>query len=83
MPSNTVITKGEIRPDGSLDIHEPLSLPPGEVEVAVTPIPSAVPGSVWDRLDAIWQSQRARGHHPRSTGEIESEIESLRGEWDQ
>ena len=79
--ASEVVTRGNVRADGGLDLKEPLNLPPGEVEVTVTPVTGVVPGSVWDRLDDIWQSQQARGHLPRSPAEIDQEIQSLRNEW--
>lgn len=82
MSVNGIVTRGNVRADGSLDLNAPLNLPPGEVEVTVKPVANRSPKSVWDRLDDIWQSQQARGHQPRSRAEIDKEVESLRHEWE-
>lgn len=82
MALHEVTVRGELRPDGSLELHEPVELPPGEVAVSIRPMPETARASVWQTLDQIWVGQSKRGHVPRDSDAVETDVERLRAEWD-
>jgi hypothetical protein len=40
MSSDQVVVHGRIRPDGTLELNQPVGLPPGEVRVTIKPLAS-------------------------------------------
>lgn len=82
MSSSQVEVHGTLRADGTVQLSEPVDLPPGEVRVILRtldePIPS--PDRFWSMMNEIWAGQRARGHRPRSRQEIDDQIAALRRE---
>lgn len=85
-PQSIEIT-GTVRPDGILVLDGPVALQPGRVTVTVRPVeqqpdlPKDDP--FWQRMQAIWDGQKTRGHVPRSAEEIDAEIRELREGWDE
>jgi hypothetical protein len=78
-----VTLEAVIKPDGTLELGEKLSLPPGRVQVTIVPMPELPPNDpFWQRMQARWTAQRARGHVPRSVAEVEQERQLLRDEWE-
>jgi len=75
------IVQGTLKPDGTLELDEKLSLPPGRVRVAVESLSttSARRGLV-EVMDEIRQSQRARGYLGRSLEEMQAEEATRRDE---
>src|SRR5947209_3018797 len=72
-----------VKPDGRLELDQRIALPPGRVQVAIVAIlelPSNDP--FWQRMQALWAAQRARGHLPRSAQEVEEERQAVRDEWE-
>src|SRR5207247_1285561 len=56
MNTAKIVVQGAIKPDGSLELAERLSLPPGPVQITIQPMPAAPPGQ-----EDWWQFlQRAR-----------------------
>ena len=91
MQSSPIEIEGVVGDDGTLVIHEKLSLPPGPVRVTVQPRPEANPAEqprsertpaeqFWAGMHAIWAGQAARGHVPREKEEIDAEIAAFRDE---
>jgi hypothetical protein len=83
MSVNTIIVPGVVHPDGTLEVSEKLSLPPGKVEVtvvAVAPLPTEDP--FWKRMQGIWDARRAAGLVPRQEGQVEEERQRARDEWE-
>ncbi|MBL8792718.1 MAG: hypothetical protein JNM56_02305, partial [Planctomycetia bacterium] len=37
----------------------------------------------WQRMQALWDGQRARGHVPRGAADVEAERRVTRDEWEQ
>lgn len=77
------VVPGIVKLDGTLELGEKLSLPAGPVQVTVVPItdlPKDDP--FWQRMQAIWAGQKARGHVPRTVEEIEAEKKTADDEWD-
>jgi len=80
MSSTQVEVQGTLRPDGTVQLSQPVDLPPGQVRVILQSLeePAASPDRFWSMMDEIWTAQRARGHQPRSKEEIDAEIAALR-----
>lgn len=65
-------------------LDERISLPPGPVQVTVVPLPELpVDDSFWQILKGIWQGQRARGHVPRGSNDVEAERRMMREQWEE
>jgi hypothetical protein len=82
--STTVVTvEGVVRPDGTVEVAEKVSLPAGKVQVTLIPWP-ALPQDdpFWQMMQKIWDGQKACGHVARSELEVDSEREAMRDEWD-
>ncbi len=79
-----VVVQGVVKPDGTLELHEKLPLPAGQVQVTVVPVPELPKDDpFWQRMRAIWEGQKVRGHVPRAAPEVEAERQTLREEWDE
>jgi hypothetical protein len=84
MPSTPVTIRGILHPDGSLELEGQVDLPPGQVQITLTPWPSLPPNDPLETLlQRIWAGQQARGHVPRSVSEVESERHQTADDWDQ
>ena len=53
----TLITRTTIAPDGTIDLHVPSDLPPGEAEVVIVvqPVPSAYSGPPYPSDRGVWK----------------------------
>lgn len=75
-----VVVQGTLRADGTVVLDEKPNLPPGRVQVVVQALaempelPQDDP--FWQRMQAMWAGQRARGFVPRSQEEVEAEIQT-------
>jgi hypothetical protein len=79
-----VTLEAVVKPDGSLELGQKLSLPPGRVLVTIVPMPELPPDDpFWQRMQALWAGQRARGHLPRSAEDVEEERQIMREEWEE
>jgi hypothetical protein len=78
-----VTLEAVVKSDGTLELKERIALPPGRVQITIVPIPELPPNDpFWQRMQALWAAQRARGHEPRSTQEVEEERQAVRDEWE-
>lgn len=78
-----VTLEAVVRPDGTLELAAPVGLPPGRVQVTIVPIPELPPDDpFWQRMQALWAAQRARGHVPRIAQDVEQERQAVRDEWE-
>lgn len=76
-----VTVEGIVKPDGTLEVAEKVNLPAGKVQVTLIPLsPPPENDPFWQRMQAIWADQRARGHVPRTVEEVESRRQILRRE---
>jgi len=79
--STQFVVQGTVRPDGSLELDQKISLPAGRVQVLVQPLVQPPPNDpFWMMMERIWADQKARGHVPRSVEEVEAERRALRQE---
>ncbi|HZV06091.1 MAG TPA: hypothetical protein VE999_13520 [Gemmataceae bacterium] len=82
--SGTVVIQGVVNPDGTLELPEKVNLPAGRVQVTVAPLPELPKDDpFWQMMQRIWDGQKARGHVPRSSDEVEAERRALREEWEE
>jgi hypothetical protein len=76
-----VLVKGTLKADGSLELDERPSLPPGRVHVIVMPEPvPAVKEDTWSILERIWRERHEQGMRGRTADEVDVEIKILRNE---
>jgi hypothetical protein len=84
MQSSSVEIEGEVRVDGTLVVHDKVSLPPDPVRITVQPRTDRAPAEqFWAGMHAIWADQAARGHVPREKEEIDAEIDAFREEMEE
>jgi len=81
-PSQNVVP-GEVRPDGTLELGEKLTLSPGPVRVTVQHVaPESPKEDTWAVLERIWAEQKAKGVKPRTREEVDADINAMRDEWE-
>jgi hypothetical protein len=65
MSTNTVVILGFVKPDGTLQLDEKVTLPPGRVSIAVEPIPySQESDPFFQMLRRIWEIREQHGVKP-------------------
>ena len=69
----TYRTLATLAPDGSIQLDEPLELPPGRIELTVRTLSGKSGHSIWDLLP--------RCPEKRSRREIDAHVSGLREEW--
>jgi hypothetical protein len=79
MKGTLMTVPGKLRPDGTLELEQALTLPPGPVEVTVRVV-SPLREKTWAVLERIWRESEALGLKPRTVDEIDAEINALRDE---
>jgi hypothetical protein len=82
MNAEPTTVMGTLKPDGVLELDEKPNLPAGRVRVTLEVLaePADPKEPCMARMESIWAGQRARGHVPRSTEEVEAERRALREE---
>jgi 50S ribosomal subunit-associated GTPase HflX len=84
MSLTEVVVEGTLKPDGTLELDQKPNLPAGRVQVIVIPRPELPRDDpFWQRMQAIWNGQKARGFVPRSVEEVEAERRQVRDEWEE
>jgi hypothetical protein len=82
MQSHSVVVRGTLKADGTLELDEKPNLPPGPVKVVLHVMNAEGqegPGW-WETLERIWKDQEARGYKGKSREEIDAEIAADRAE---
>jgi hypothetical protein len=76
---------GVVGPDGTLELAEKLTVPPGRVRVRVESLePTTAPTEgLVEFVDRTRRELEAAGHKFRTGEEIDAELQELRGEWDE
>lgn len=79
-----IVVEGTIKLDGTLELDQKLNLTPGRVQVTLVPLPELPANDpFWQRMQALWQGQKARGFVPRTVEEVEAERRQVREEWEE
>src|SRR5438034_11214436 len=85
MPGTSLEVLGTVRPDGTLELDQKLTVPPGRVKVRVESVET--PGPPTESLiEFVRRTRReleAAGHRFRTKEEIDAELGELRNEWDE
>ena len=71
----TQVVEGALKPDGTLELKDRLSLPPGRVRITVESLatPAPQPGDLVKVMDAIRRAKAARGYGGRSPEEMRAD----------
>jgi hypothetical protein len=79
-----VVVQGTLKPDGTLELNQPVNLPPGEVRVIVQAltVPSPSGENVLAVLERIWAERRALGMQGRSGQQIDADLRAMQDEWE-
>jgi hypothetical protein len=76
MDADAVEMGGTLRPDGTLVLDDRPNLPPGRVRVTLQTVPHLpADDPFWQRMQAIWDSQK--GRVPRTREEIDAELRQM------
>ena len=76
---------GTVRPDGTLELDQKLTVPPGRVKVRVESVETPAPPteSLIEFVSRTRRELEAAGHKFRSKEAIDAELAELRNEWDE
>lgn len=79
-----IVLNGTLKADGSLELSQPINLPPGQVRVVVQTAvsPSEPKKGVLAVLERIWAERRALASKGRSKAQIDTDIQAMRQEWE-
>jgi len=81
MNANQNIVGGRLKADGTLQLDEKLTLPPGRVRVVVQTDSQKPPReNTWAVLERIWAERKSLGLTGRTKQQIDAEINTLRNE---
>ena len=86
MSLHEVLIEGTLQSDGTLQLDTKPNLPPGRITVVLRQAPEPEfpkDDPFWQRMQALWDEQKARGSVPRSTTEIEAEQRQMRDDWEE
>lgn len=84
MNTTHVVVEGTLKPDGSLEVAEKFSLPPGRVRVTIEVLDESVSsGEDWfEYLRGARAERESAGARFRTREELDAEINAMRDEWD-
>lgn len=86
--NHTYVVTGTLTDAKTVQLDEPLPVPPGKVRVTVQVVEAPTAPAPGDRpqwlrvLEGVWAHQNARGHVPMTVEEIEAQIREERESWD-
>src|SRR5689334_1077502 len=82
--STQIVVQGVLQADGILKLDEKVPMPPGRVLVTVQPVVQPPPDDpFWERMKRLWAGQKARGHAPPDSEQIESQRQKDRDDMEQ
>ncbi|MGH7127272.1 MAG: hypothetical protein ACREIV_01795 [Planctomycetaceae bacterium] len=81
--ATTETLRGLLKSDGSLELQDSPTLPPGPVRVILESASSPQHKDPWAALEWIWDERKRLGLQPRSAEEIDAELHAMRKEWQQ
>src|SRR5260370_5586567 len=79
MDTSSITVQGVVNADRSLEIKQPLPLPPGPVEVTVKSVTQAKEDTL-AVLQRIWPEQKSSRQRGRTKEEIDADVQELRDE---
>jgi hypothetical protein len=85
MSTDTVVVKGVVKPNGTLELEGKPKLPVGPVEVLVRALPEAPPTTEegwWPCMQRIRAEREAAGYHFMNETEMQAHISWLRDDQD-
>jgi hypothetical protein len=84
MSFSEVVIDGTLRADGTLDLDQKPSLPPGRVQVVLRPAAETPPCQEgwWPYLQRVRAQREANGYRFMDQAEMEAHVQSLRDEED-
>ena len=84
MSATSLEVLGTVRPEGTLELDEKLTVPPGRVRVRVESVraPLQPAEGLVEFVRRLRQEMEAAGHTFRTREEIDAEMEEMRGEWE-
>jgi hypothetical protein len=80
MQPQSVVVRGTLKPDGTLELDEKPNLRPGTVRVVIEVVEGQTGPGWWEVLEKIWKDQEARGYKGKSREEIDADIAADRAE---
>jgi len=83
MAFDTILLRGVLREDGTLELPEKIGLPSGPVEITVRTLVKPTGEDVLTVLDRIQAEQEASGYVPRSVEEVDAQLQQMRDEWEE
>jgi hypothetical protein len=83
MSAETVVLRGFVRADGTLDVPGKVTMTPGPVEITVRVVGGAKGEGLVTLLARIAAEQQASGHLARTREEIDADIGQMRDEWEE
>ena len=84
MSQMETVIEGTIQPDGTLVLDEKPNLPAGRVTVVLrqdTDMVLPKDDPFWQRMQAMWDAQKASGHVPRRAHEVDAQQREMREGW--
>ncbi len=81
--STTATIQGTVKPDGTLELDEPLKLPAGRVVVTVQALPAAGTDPFWDAMQRVWAIGKEAGWKPRTKEQIDADLREFRDEFEE
>ena len=80
MSASQIVLRGQVKPDGTLELDQNPALPAGPVEVTIRPLPTPTPGGEdwWQFLQRSRRELEASGHRFRTKEEIDAEMVEIR-----
>jgi len=84
MTTNTIVLQGSVTPDGTLEVEGKVPLPPGKVQITLSPMPDLPAGDpFFEMLRHIWAMRQKAGLQPRTVDQVEAERRHFRDEIDE
>ena len=85
MATTMLETLGTIRTDGTLDLDQRVTIPPGRVKVRLESVERPVQAAqgLVEFVQGLRQQMTDAGHQFRTKEAIDAEMEALRNDWDE
>ena len=78
-----VVVQGTLKADGTLELNQPVNLPPGEVRIIVQAMAPRSGESLLAVLAEIRTERRVSGMQGRTAQQIDNDVQAMRHEWEE